>query len=439
MRPTMPPCAHSGIRLVAGHRSRGGQCPWPVVTLVLTLGVVLVSCCLLAAGAFGQTKGGPTKYAPVPEEGDVKAALEKRIKEWAEQKQLTKKVAEILKATKNGKDIKLNPELLKKPEVQKKLKEFVDKVDINKLKKSVEDQQTAEDFLKKMEKPPEPPPPDPMKNPETPDPPMIPDQPPVPPVPEMESATDPLPPPTESSDTFDQFSDGLMKFLGPDLARSVLENESLQEKLLMMDWSSPQASPKILGFDPPDVSRLLGGLPKLEWSGLPKLSFSNGDHPSWGFKMPNIGALAGPAAADAGGFSAGSVVLVVVLLVGLALIVGLLLVGTRWARVVALRPWHPGPWPVDPARISTPKELVRAFNHLALLLLGRRAEHLNHRAVAAAVGNPATAAPERRQAADQLAQLYEQARYAPPAETLSPEDIAQARTDLCSLAGAAHA
>jgi hypothetical protein len=35
--------------------------------------------------------------------------------------------------------------------------------------------------------------------------------------------------------------------------------------------------------------------------------------------------------------------------------------------------------------------------------------------------------------------LYEQARYAPAAETLSADDMRRARTDLCSLAGAASA
>jgi hypothetical protein len=41
----------------------------------------------------------------------------------------------------------------------------------------------------------------------------------------------------------------------------------------------------------------------------------------------------------------------------------------------------------------------------------------------------------RQQAATELARLYEQARYAPQDDTLSAEDLAAARRDLCFLAG----
>jgi hypothetical protein len=170
----------------------------------------------------------------------------------------------------------------------------------------------------------------------------------------------------------------------------------------------------------------------------------------WGnfsfLKMPRIkwrppsmgsGGGVGSVGSSTGTLSAGGAVLLAVLLVGVAAIVVLLLTRARWAGAVAgKRGWHLGPWPVDPARIATRAELVRAFNYLAFLLLGRQAEHFNHRAVAEQIGDSAA---ERQPVADALARLYEHARYAPADEDLSPADLQQARRDLCLLAGAARA
>jgi hypothetical protein len=98
--------------------------------------------------------------------------------------------------------------------------------------------------------------------------------------------------------------------------------------------------------------------------------------------------------------------------------------------------WRLGPWPVRPEAVSTRDELVRAFEHLALLLLGPGARNHNHHEIAAGLGEVGA---DRRAAAERLAGLYEQARYAPPDEALPDADLAAARADLSLLAGVAAA
>jgi hypothetical protein len=93
---------------------------------------------------------------------------------------------------------------------------------------------------------------------------------------------------------------------------------------------------------------------------------------------------------------------------------------------------RPADWPHQPHLVSTRAELIAAFEYLSLLLLGPNARTWNHRDIAAAVG--ATAA-DRQPAADELAALYEQARYTPDDGPLAPAAVAAARRDLCLLAG----
>jgi hypothetical protein len=147
--------------------------------------------------------------------------------------------------------------------------------------------------------------------------------------------------------------------------------------------------------------------------------------------LPDAGAWAGapPAGSSASGpDAAGMLWVLAAALVGVGawLAVSRLRRGADAARA---RRWSPGPWPVDPAAVATRGDLIRAFEHLAYLVIGREARPLNHRAAAARIGR--TAAVER------LARLYEQARYAPPGEPLPADELAAARRDLGALAGAA--
>jgi hypothetical protein len=98
-------------------------------------------------------------------------------------------------------------------------------------------------------------------------------------------------------------------------------------------------------------------------------------------------------------------------------------------RKVAFAPL--GPWPCPPNQVATRAQLIAAFEYLALLILGTQARTANHRNIAAKLGET----PERRRAADELARLYEKARYAPAAGELQPPVVAAARRDLCLLAG----
>jgi hypothetical protein len=111
-----------------------------------------------------------------------------------------------------------------------------------------------------------------------------------------------------------------------------------------------------------------------------------------------------------------------------------------WSRLQAGRgeagPWQLGPWPVQPGAVSTRQDLVRAFEYLAFLCLGRDASTCHHRELADRLARRDDVDDaRRRQAADLLAWMYEQARYAPADESLSPEELTEARHALCFLAG----
>jgi hypothetical protein len=136
-------------------------------------------------------------------------------------------------------------------------------------------------------------------------------------------------------------------------------------------------------------------------------------------------------------FSSGSVAMSQAL-VWVLVVLGLVLVVWQMVRRVGrtglpIIAWRLGPWPVDPARISSRAELIVAFEHLALLCVGPQARTWNHCAIGEELGKD----QERRLAASELAALYEWARYAPEPDGLSDQTLAKARRDLCFLAGVA--
>jgi len=125
--------------------------------------------------------------------------------------------------------------------------------------------------------------------------------------------------------------------------------------------------------------------------------------------------------------------------VWILVVLGLILVVWQIARRVgrsglAASGWRLGSWPVNPANISTRAELIAAFDYLALLCLGRQARTWNHSAIGDSL---ASTKPEHHLAARELASLYEWARYAPEPDALSDQALANARRDLCILAGVA--
>ncbi len=147
-------------------------------------------------------------------------------------------------------------------------------------------------------------------------------------------------------------------------------------------------------------------------------------------RLPNLPSGQGAASGVGGGL------MVLAALFALGVVAWLLVVRPRLGGA-GRDSWRPGPWPVQPAAVRTRSDVVRAFEHLALVLLGRRATTAHHLDIAGQMA----AAPEdptgrRRSAAAELAVLYEHARYAPPDEGLSDDEVETARRDLSFLAGA---
>lgn len=184
--------------------------------------------------------------------------------------------------------------------------------------------------------------------------------------------------------------------------------------------------------------------PKLgEWSGrLP--NFNLPDLPRWRITPPNMGRLnldfgggggmrVGAPSLD--GVSVSENFFWVLLLLLLALLGWVFYhkLGRVPTGLGAVR--QRGPWPIDPALVTTRTQLVQAFDYLALLLLGDEVRTWNHVAVAKKLGEEAT----RSSAARALAQLYELARYTPGDDVLTPDAQAAARRHLVHLAGRAAA
>jgi hypothetical protein len=170
----------------------------------------------------------------------------------------------------------------------------------------------------------------------------------------------------------------------------------------------------------------LPSLPGFKWP----FGSSSGSLPSVG-GVPSLGGLSGGTPQLWGGL--------------LWLIAAGILAATLW-RLFAWRSdvrqrrrqgdgWSLGPWPVNPAAVRTREDLIKAFEHLSLLLLGRPAQSWNHRQIADGMGQSPASDGSRHRVANELAGLYEVVRYAPPEGPLTETDLAAARRDLCYLAG----
>jgi hypothetical protein len=92
-----------------------------------------------------------------------------------------------------------------------------------------------------------------------------------------------------------------------------------------------------------------------------------------------------------------------------------------------------GPWPVRPESVLTRTELVQAFDYLALLTLGRQVQSWNHQAIA---HQWCMQRPVLSTTVQELAALYEEARYTEGVEELSLPQRDHARQALLRLAEA---
>jgi hypothetical protein len=180
-------------------------------------------------------------------------------------------------------------------------------------------------------------------------------------------------------------------------------------------------------------------LPSLRGSGwMPRMPSMPAGVRMPSFQMPNFRMPSTPSLPD-GGPSLGLIWLLV-----LALLAVLAWKSGSWLRAAraddADPAWQLGGWPVAPSRVATRGDLIRAFEYLALRLLGPAARTCHHHDLAQRLGRVGEAElPQRGEAAKQLAELYEQARYAPEQACddlpLSQRDQDVARQALCLLAG----
>lgn len=194
-----------------------------------------------------------------------------------------------------------------------------------------------------------------------------------------------------------------------------------------------------LGDQIPDVEDL--GLE--EYTGdlegiLSRLDFRSGN--DRGRSLSRSQRSASPGSLDGAAASVGSGLLTLFLgflgiVVVLVLCVLVISPGTFRSRKARTDPWKPGPWPVAPEKIRTQGDLIRTFEHLALICLGLQASSTNHRDIAHNIGENRAWSESDTEAVNRLADLYERARYAPREEALAEAEVIAARRDLCLLAG----
>lgn len=178
------------------------------------------------------------------------------------------------------------------------------------------------------------------------------------------------------------------------------------------------------------MPRMSNYLPRPRLSNLPDLP-----------RLPLPSRLGLPSAPSGGSLANGGKALMWLLVFGVAAYL-LWRVGgwAERARQARAAEWRLGPWPVRPDGVTTRGELVRAFEYLALLCLGRSARTHHHHDLARQIGSQPSLDPDRRRdAAESLATIYEHARYRPDDEPLPDDEIRRARRELCYLAGVAAA
>jgi hypothetical protein len=185
----------------------------------------------------------------------------------------------------------------------------------------------------------------------------------------------------------------------------------------LRDWVPDRLPEKLLDYVPATVSDFRP--PNIR---MPRFDFRAPGLPSGGLR------------ASRGMGDAAQFILILLLLAAVGVVVWRML-GARAAQSLAGRRGL-GPWPLDPERVASRGDLIKAFEYLSLLRCGEKARSWHHRAIAAGLGGTEA---ERRAAAERLAELYEHARYAPEAEPLPDRAYTDARRHLTYLAGAGRA
>jgi hypothetical protein len=208
------------------------------------------------------------------------------------------------------------------------------------------------------------------------------------------------------------------------------------ERLVRM----PDGQFKWLGRLPEGWNLPQGWTPRLgDWSSwmpnLPRLPRWRLSPPNLGNWNPNFGGAPGIGAPTIGGGRVNENIVWVLLPLLFVLLAWVFYQKLGRNPAALARSVLRGPWPVNPALVTTRSQLIQAFDYLALLLLGEEVRTWNHLAVARKLGEQAA----RNPAAADLAKLYELARYTPGDDILSLDARNEARRHLVALAGSGRA
>jgi uncharacterized membrane protein YgcG len=163
----------------------------------------------------------------------------------------------------------------------------------------------------------------------------------------------------------------------------------------------------------------------------PKMSSGSSGSSGWGGGSSGGGG-GGSGWGGGGGLGGGGTALAVIAGIAGAIFLAVLLF-RKWKlhqeeKAAAMHAVQNG---IDFDSIRTREQLVHAFDHVSLDRIGDDARTWNHRVIA---DQFAEAKPAHAEPADQLAGLYERARYAPHDEDLSAGEFSDARRDLRVIA-----
>jgi len=209
-----------------------------------------------------------------------------------------------------------------------------------------------------------------------------------------------------------------------DFQRHLLQGGG-KDELRWQKWMEEVRLPK---WDVTLPNKLWDRLPEWNPPRLPRMNVNLPRLPRFQGRLPRF-STPGLSAPSASGF--GEAVLWIVVFAGCGFIVWQLIKRSALLKPAPAKPL--GAWPVDPRDVRTAAELIAAFDYLSVVRCGSAARAWNHLAIADSIAQQNA---DQRQAADELARLYAQARYAPPADPLQPHAVESARRHLCSLAGA---
>lgn len=380
----------------------------------LLIALVLVGAAPVSAQAPADTA---RRYVTIPFDGDLESALKGQLGRARDLEALRKLVDGLIRdGLKSGKLPKIDPQAFKADNevVRQVLKELVNRPEVKKQLPPAQ-VKAIEKALKELPAPP----------------------------PDVKNEPGGHEPPEPSPQAEAPQPDGLARWAMDFMER--LEDSNLGNMLRdspawrqgLRDLQDLLGKPGMPDWNPPAWVKDARWKVDFELLGKPWQNLGDWSLPGWAHvtvPMPNIGGMAAPNLRMPGVPS-----------VDLQGVGWLLLALTSAAGVLflawhVLRNWQPaprvsvsglGPWPVAPDRVSTPAELILAFDYLGMLVFGAPAQSWNHRHIARRLGLDRH---KLQSAAQRLARQYELARYAPELATLPPETRAVVRRDLCACA-----